>query len=58
MPRRLRCRDVGFECDEIIRGETEEDVTRAATAHARETHGTPEITPELAARVRAAITNT
>ena len=57
MARRLRCRDAGFECDEVIRGETEDEVMREAAAHAREAHGVPEITPELEARVRAGMTN-
>ena len=57
MARRLRCRDAGFECDHVIRGETQEAVEREAVAHAREAHGVPQVTPELAARVRAAVTN-
>ena len=57
MPKRLRCRDVGFECDEEIKGETDEEVVRLATEHARAVHHVPAITPELAGRVRAAIRN-
>ena len=58
MARALRCRDVGMEgCDFHTRGETEEEVARLATEHLQSDHGVPEITPELAARVRAAIRN-
>jgi predicted small metal-binding protein len=34
----LRCRDVGMDCDEVIRGESEEDVIRRAADHARRDH--------------------
>lgn len=46
----LYCRDAGFDCDEVIRGETEGEVLSQAATHAREVHGinpTPEIAEEL-----------
>ena len=55
MAKALSCRDVGMNCDFQTRAETEEEVTRLAVEHARRDHGVPEVTPELAARVRAAI---
>jgi predicted small metal-binding protein len=57
MAKELRCRDVGMDCDFRTRGETEEEVLRQATAHARTEHDIKEMTPELAAKVRAAIRN-
>ncbi|HJU88513.1 MAG TPA: DUF1059 domain-containing protein [Gemmatimonadaceae bacterium] len=53
--RELRCRDVGLDCDYVVRGKTEEDVMRQAAAHAKRDHGIQEITPDLADRVRSAI---
>lgn len=47
----LRCRDVGFDCAGVVRGETVAEVLRQAAEHAREAHATA-ITPELAARVK------
>ena len=50
----LKCRDVGFDCGGVVRGETVAAVLRQAAAHAREVHGT-EITPELAQRVKGLV---
>jgi predicted small metal-binding protein len=55
MEKHLRCRDVGMDCDFETRGSNEDEVMRKAAAHARQTHGIQEITPELADRVRKAI---
>jgi predicted small metal-binding protein len=35
----LMCRDVGFDCDGVVTGETEYDVMREAAAHVKEVHG-------------------
>ncbi len=50
----LRCRDLGFDCDQEIRAETEDEVLRQAAAHARSQHNV-EVTPELAAQVKTLI---
>jgi predicted small metal-binding protein len=55
MAKQLRCRDVGMDCDFEARGNTEEEVLKQASAHARTTHQITEMPPELAAKVRAAI---
>ena len=55
MTKRLRCRDVGMDCDFEARGATEEDVVRQASAHASREHQIREMTPDLERRVRAAI---
>ena len=47
----LRCRDVGFDCDGVIRAQSEEEVLRQAAEHAQTQHGV-KVTPELAAQVR------
>lgn len=35
----LECRDVGFDCDGVVSGETEYDVMRQVATHAKEVHG-------------------
>jgi predicted small metal-binding protein len=55
MTKELRCRDVGMDCDFNARGATEDEVLKQAVAHASTAHQIKEMTPELAAKVRAAI---
>ena len=42
MARSLACRNVGMDCNEIIRGETEDEVVIKAAEHARQVHGMTE----------------
>jgi predicted small metal-binding protein len=56
MAKQLRCRDVGLDCDWQARGNSEEEVLQQASEHARSAHQITEMPPELAAKVRAAIT--
>ena len=51
----LRCRDVGLDCDYEAHGRSDDEVVQQAAAHAARVHGIAEITPELEARVRAAV---
>lgn len=55
MAKMLRCRDVGVDCDGVIRAETEEELMGKVAEHAKTAHGITEISPELAAKVKAAI---
>jgi predicted small metal-binding protein len=55
MAKVMHCRDVGFDCEGVIRAETEKEVLAQAAAHAQSVHGVEEITPEIANAVRAAI---
>ncbi len=52
MSKVIRCRDVGFDCEGVIRVETEEGAMQQAAEHARTAHGV-EVTPEVAEQVRA-----
>ena len=54
MAKVLHCRDVGFDCDGVIRAETEEEVLKKAAEHAQTVHNL-EITDEVIEKVRAAI---
>ena len=50
----LRCRDVGFDCDGVVRAESEEELLRQVAEHAQAVHGV-EVTPELAEQVKSLI---
>lgn len=50
----VHCRDVGFDCEGVVRAETEEEVLRQVAEHARKVHDV-EVTPELAKQVKALI---
>jgi predicted small metal-binding protein len=55
MAKTMSCRDVGFECGFVAKGETEQDILQQASDHARSVHTINEITPEIAEKVRATI---
>ncbi|MDP9375972.1 MAG: DUF1059 domain-containing protein [Actinomycetota bacterium] len=42
----LHCRDAGFDCDAVVRGESREEIVAQVRPHAREVHGV-EVTPQL-----------
>lgn len=50
----LKCRDAGFDCNQVIRAESENEVLHQAAQHARNAHGV-EVTPELAQQVKSLI---
>lgn len=51
----LRCRDVGFDCDSVMRAETEEAILRQAAEHARTVHDLSQVSEEAIEDIRAAI---
>lgn len=55
MTKVISCRDVGMDCDFEARGETDQEVLRQCAEHARKDHGMEKISPELAAKVKAAM---
>lgn len=55
MAKVLRCRDVGFDCDGVIRAETEEEILKKAAEHAQTVHNLKELSEEVVEKVRAAI---
>lgn len=52
MTKVVHCRDVGFDCDGVVRGESEEEVLQGVAAHAAEAHNLTTVTDEVIARVR------
>jgi predicted small metal-binding protein len=57
MAKVLRCKDLGMNCAQEIRGATEEEVLKLAAEHAEKDHGihAASIPPEIQAMVKAAI---
>ena len=56
MAKEVRCGDVGFfDCDGVIRADTEEEVLALVAKHAKNVHDLEEITPDIVEKVRAAM---
>ena len=55
MAKVLKCRDVGVNCDFEAHGKDEADILSQAAEHAKTCHTGTQITPELQAKIRAAI---
>lgn len=53
MPKVIRCRDVGFDCDGVIRADTEQEALQQAAEHAKTVHGLKEVTPEVVQKVKS-----
>ena len=54
MAKVIYCKDAGFDCTEVIRGQTEEEVLQKAAEHAKTVHNM-DVTPEMAQQVRSLI---
>ncbi len=57
MTKVLRCRDLGIDCPQEMRAETEEEVLKLAAEHAEKDHGISAamIPPAILAMVKSAI---
>ena len=51
----LRCKDLGADCDHVIRGKTTDEIFAKAAEHAKAVHHMETIPPELIEKARAAI---
>jgi len=56
----LSCREAGFDCDYVVKGETEEDIMRSGEEHAINAHGMKkeDCTPEFKEKLRGLIKDT
>ncbi len=50
----LRCRDAGFDCEHVVRAESEEELLRQVAEHAQTVHNV-EATPELVEQVKSLV---
>lgn len=55
MGKKLRCRDLGLECEFEAKGDSVDEVLQKAYAHALLQHPGLKITPELVEQARTAI---
>lgn len=55
MAKVVYCRDAGFDCEGVVRAETEEEILEKVAEHAETVHDLKEITEEVVEKVRAAI---
>ena len=55
MAKVLRCRDVGFDCDAVVRADTEDEILEQAAVHATRDHGLEQVTEEVVQKVLASI---
>jgi predicted small metal-binding protein len=53
MEKVIRCRDVGFDCDGVIKAKTEEEALKLAAEHARKEHGLQEVTSEIVEKIKS-----
>ncbi len=53
MTKIVNCRDVGFDCEGVVKAETEEETLRLVAEHAQSAHGLDEVTPDIAAKVKS-----
>jgi len=53
----MKCRDVGYNCDHVVKGNSEQEIMQNAATHAQEDHNMkPEdITEELKSKIRSNI---
>ena len=49
----MNCCDVGFDCDGVVRGDTEEETLTKVAEHAQSGHGLDEVTPDVVAKVKS-----
>ncbi|HET7285700.1 MAG TPA: DUF1059 domain-containing protein [Nitrososphaeraceae archaeon] len=56
----ISCREAGFECDYVIKGQTEEEVVKNGAEHAIKEHGmkSEDMTPEMKEKIRALVRDT
>ncbi len=50
----LECRDAGFDCDAVVRGDTVDEVMAQVGPHVRHAHGV-EVPPEMAGQIKTLV---
>ena len=55
MGKTLACKDVGVDCDTVLKGKDEAELLRKAAEHAKSCHHGVQMTPAVQAKIRAAI---
>ncbi len=55
MTKVIRCRDVGFDCNGVIKAKTEEEALKLAADHAKSVHNVKEVTPDIVKKIKSVI---
>lgn len=55
MAKVVHCKDVGFDCEGVVRAETEEEILEKVAEHAQTVHDLRDISEEVVEKVRAAV---
>ncbi len=55
LAKKIRCADVGLDCDYEGWAETEEELLKMVADHAHQAHGIEEVTPELEQKLLGAM---
>lgn len=53
MKKVIRCRDVGFDCNGVIKAPSEDEALALVAEHAKTVHGVKEITPEIVQKIKS-----
>jgi predicted small metal-binding protein len=53
MAKVVHCKDIGFDCDGVVRAETEEEVLAQVAAHAKAVHNLETVPDDVVEQVRA-----
>jgi predicted small metal-binding protein len=51
----VHCRDVGFDCDGVVKADNEQDLLKQVAEHAQSAHGLEEVTDEIVEKVKSVI---
>ena len=52
MTKVVNCKDLGFDCEGVVRADTEEEAIQMVAQHAKDVHGMDEVPPEVVAKVK------
>lgn len=52
MTKVVNCEELGFDCDGVVRAETEQEALEKVAQHAKEVHNIDQVTPGLVGKVR------
>jgi predicted small metal-binding protein len=53
MTKVVHCRDIGFDCNAVVRAEREEAALQIVADHAKKVHNMETVTPEVMEKVRS-----
>lgn len=51
----VHCRDVGFDCDGVVKADNEQALLQLVAAHAAEAHGLQDVTDDVVLKVKSVV---